>query len=85
MAASGRTVAHSMGGHLRMTKRGLLRVVERRQADEKIIAWADGVDAPWLAGDLTWVSAAVNREFTRPRGYGGATGGAKRTARPRVR
>jgi uncharacterized damage-inducible protein DinB len=42
---------------------------ERRQADENIIAWADGVDAPWLAGDLTWVSAAVNREFTRPRGF----------------
>jgi len=42
---------------------------ERRQTDEKLLTWAYGVDERWLAGELTWLSAAVNREFTRPRGF----------------
>ena len=42
---------------------------ERRRTDEDMIAWAKGVDERWLAGDMTWVSASVNREFTHARGF----------------
>lgn len=38
----------------------------RRRADDDIIAWASGVDAAWLAGDLTWYSAAAERELSQP-------------------
>jgi uncharacterized damage-inducible protein DinB len=40
---------------------------ERIRADAAIIAWADTMDATWLAGELTWMSRAMNREFTQPR------------------
>jgi uncharacterized damage-inducible protein DinB len=40
---------------------------ERSAFDEAMIAWADTIDATALAGDLTWFSAAVDREITKPR------------------
>jgi len=40
---------------------------ERMAFDGTMIAWADGLDAASLAGDLTWYSGAQKREVTRPR------------------
>ena len=40
---------------------------EREAFDEKILAWAGGVEDDWLAADLTYFSGATNREWTRPR------------------
>jgi uncharacterized damage-inducible protein DinB len=40
---------------------------ERGRFDHTIIDWADTMDEPWLAGDVTYVSAAIGRELTRPR------------------
>lgn len=40
---------------------------ERQASDEAIIAWAGGLDASALDGDLTYFSGAVGREITRPR------------------
>ena len=40
---------------------------ERAAFDETMIAWADGLDAGSLAGDLTWYSGAQKRELTRPK------------------
>jgi uncharacterized damage-inducible protein DinB len=43
--------------------------IELRHAfDATIIAWADGLTADQLAGDLTWFSGAVGRELTKPFG-----------------
>jgi uncharacterized damage-inducible protein DinB len=39
----------------------------RVTADADIQAWADRLDAAWLAQDLVWYSAAVQRELRRPR------------------
>lgn len=39
----------------------------RAALDEAILAWADELSAEWLAGDLSWVSSAANRNLTRPR------------------
>jgi uncharacterized damage-inducible protein DinB len=39
----------------------------RAEADARIAAWADGVDATWLEGDLIWFSGAAQRQVTRPR------------------
>lgn len=44
---------------------GLAR--ERRLMDEAVIDWADKLDDAWLAGDLTWYSAAAKREISKPR------------------
>ena len=41
--------------------------VERDRFDAVIIGWADKLDPQWLEGDLTWRSAAYNRDFTRPK------------------
>ncbi len=41
-------------------------VAARNACDEDIEAWALGLDAAWLKGDLTWTSAALKREFTKP-------------------
>ena len=38
----------------------------RGALDDTIDAWAADVDADWLGGELTWVSAALKREFTQP-------------------
>jgi uncharacterized damage-inducible protein DinB len=40
---------------------------ERVAFDETMIDWADAVDPSWLAADLTYYSAAIGRELTRPR------------------
>jgi uncharacterized damage-inducible protein DinB len=40
---------------------------ERVAFDDTMIAWADTLDAPALAGDLTWYSGAAKRDLTRPR------------------
>ncbi len=39
----------------------------RKQTDERITDWADGVGQDDLSGDLTWFSGAINREIMRPR------------------
>jgi len=44
-----------------------LLMVEREGFDRAIIDWADGVDASWLAADLTYYSGAAGRNVTRPR------------------
>lgn len=39
----------------------------RTSTDEMIIAWADGLSAADLQGDLSWVSMSAGTTFTRPR------------------
>ncbi len=41
----------------------------RGDVDERLSAWAQDMDAGWLAGDLTWFSGAAGREVTAPRGF----------------
>ena len=40
--------------------------VRREDADARILRWADGLDPARLSGDLTYFSAAAEREFTKP-------------------
>ena len=40
---------------------------ERAAFDETMIAWADGLDAAWLADDLTYYSSGAKRDITRPK------------------
>jgi len=40
---------------------------ERVAFDAVIFDWAARLDPAWLDGDLTWVSAAVGRELTKPK------------------
>jgi uncharacterized damage-inducible protein DinB len=40
---------------------------ERARFDTTIIEWADRIDSPWLAADLTYFSGAIGREVTKPR------------------
>jgi len=40
----------------------------RKAFDETIVGWADGLEAAWLEGDLTWFSGAAGREVTKPKG-----------------
>ena len=40
----------------------------RDKADAAIIEWAEGVDAAWLEGDLSWYSGALQRDVTANRG-----------------
>jgi len=40
---------------------------ERVTFDDTMIAWADGLDAAWLRGDLTWYSGAQKRDVTKPK------------------
>lgn len=40
---------------------------ERMRFDAVILDWAAALDAEWLEGDLTWRSAAMQRDFTRPK------------------
>jgi uncharacterized damage-inducible protein DinB len=40
---------------------------ERAEFDDTIIAWTDEIAPNWLDGDLTWLSAAVRREVTKPK------------------
>lgn len=39
----------------------------RKAFDQTIIGWADGLEAAWLEGDLTWFSGAAGREVTKPK------------------
>jgi uncharacterized damage-inducible protein DinB len=39
----------------------------RVEVDAELEAWARRVEPDWLDGDLTWFSAAVQREFTKSR------------------
>ena len=39
----------------------------RAEADAGLLAWADGLDAAWLAGDLIWFSGVAQRDMRRPR------------------
>lgn len=39
----------------------------RRETDDRLLAWARGLTAEWLGGDLTWFSGAAAREITAPR------------------
>lgn len=39
----------------------------RAALDERIVTWAEGLDAAWLAGDLTWHSRAADRTMHQPR------------------
>jgi uncharacterized damage-inducible protein DinB len=41
-------------------------VKRRRDMDETIIAWADGLQQEWLNGSDTWFSGAMGREVTKP-------------------
>ena len=40
---------------------------ERAAFDETMIAWADGLDAAWLADYLTYYSSGAKRDITRPK------------------
>lgn len=40
---------------------------EREPFDAVIRSWADGLDAAWLEGDLTWFSGVQQANITRPR------------------
>lgn len=39
----------------------------RAEADSRLEAWADGLDAEWLRGDIAWYSGAIERHVTQPR------------------
>jgi len=39
----------------------------RKAFDAHLVAWADGVDDAWLAGELAWDSAAAGKRFVQPR------------------
>ena len=38
---------------------------DRAAFDAIIVDWADGLDAAWLSGDLTWYSGALKRDMTK--------------------
>jgi len=40
---------------------------EREEMDERLIAWANGLDEVWLAQDLRWIPATRPTEMARPR------------------
>ncbi len=40
---------------------------QRAAFDEVMMAWADKLEPAVLEGELTWMSAALNRQFTQPR------------------
>jgi uncharacterized damage-inducible protein DinB len=39
---------------------------QRAAADADIVAWAATVDDAWLAKDMTWFSAAIQKEVSKP-------------------
>ena len=39
----------------------------RKERDDAILAWAQGVDDAWLRGTLIWYSGAAGREMGKPR------------------
>jgi uncharacterized damage-inducible protein DinB len=41
---------------------------ERFKTDERLSAWAKGVEPAWLDGELVWFSMGANREFRQSRG-----------------
>jgi uncharacterized damage-inducible protein DinB len=40
---------------------------ERAAFDGVILSWADGIDADWLEGDLSYYSGAAKKDLTKPR------------------
>jgi uncharacterized damage-inducible protein DinB len=40
---------------------------ERQAFDREIEDWAAALDPEWLSGDMTWFSAAGDRQFTMPK------------------
>jgi uncharacterized damage-inducible protein DinB len=58
-------VAISDSGHFHDEWETLKR--ERGAMDERLIAWADGLDDAWLAEDLRWLPATRPTAMTRPR------------------
>ena len=40
---------------------------ERAAVDQAMIGWADGLETPWLAQDLTWYSGAIRAEVSKPK------------------
>lgn len=41
--------------------------VDRKAFDQRILQWAQEVTPDWFAGEVTWFSVALNREFTKPK------------------
>ena len=41
---------------------------ERVAFDQVLIDWANGMEASWLEGDLTWYSGAAKRDLSKPKG-----------------
>lgn len=39
----------------------------RRDFDQQILQWAQGVSPDWFVGDLTWFSGAVDRNVSKPK------------------
>lgn len=39
----------------------------RAALDDRILAWAKDADADWFEGDLSWHSAVLGRQITKPR------------------
>jgi uncharacterized damage-inducible protein DinB len=39
---------------------------ERADFDGKIVAWADAIDDPWLASEMTYYSGALRRDVSKP-------------------
>ena len=39
---------------------------KRAAMDKRIIAWADGLQDAWLAGEVSWFSGAIQRDVTKP-------------------
>lgn len=42
---------------------------ERHEMDQSIIDWSQTVSADYITGDLTWFSAAANKEVSKPLGF----------------
>jgi len=39
----------------------------RDAMDQTVLGWAEGLDAAWLASDLSWFSGAAQRDVTKPK------------------
>ena len=44
-----------------------VRVTERFRIDGRITLWAEKIRATDLVGDLSWYSASMSRDFTKPK------------------
>ncbi|MGJ8623710.1 MAG: DinB family protein [Yoonia sp.] len=57
----------SIKDSVKMTPTPAVWAAERFRMDARISLWAASVSAIDLVGDFTWYSAALKREFTKPR------------------